>query len=175
MSRALRVGILTVSDRAARGERVDGSGDAIEAWCAHRGYEVVQRATVPDEVGTVTPTLLTWCDEEGLDLILTTGGTGVSPRDVTPEATTPVLERRLAGVEEAMRRRGLEHTAFAVLSRGLVGFRGATLVANLPGSTGGVRDGLAVLQPLVEHAVSLARGEDPSHETGVASDGEGSP
>jgi molybdopterin adenylyltransferase len=159
----MRVGILTVSDGCARGEREDRSGAAIAAWAAERGYEVAAREVVPDEAERIVSVLESWSDALGLDLVLSTGGTGVAPRDVTPEATRSVLEREAPGIVEEIRRRGLQATPYSALSRGVAGIRGATLVVNLPGSTGGVRDGLEVLGPLVEHAVRLARGETASH------------
>jgi molybdopterin adenylyltransferase len=159
----MRVGILTVSDGCWRGERVDESGDAIAAWVGEHGYELEIRAVVPDETSRITPLLQSWSDARGLDLILSTGGTGMAPRDVTPEATRSVLEREAPGIAEEIRRRGLSATPFSVLSRGAAGVRGHTLIVNLPGSSGGVRDGLDVLGPLVEHAVRLARGEAPGH------------
>jgi molybdopterin adenylyltransferase len=159
----MRVGILTVSDGCARGEREDRSGAAIAAWAAERGYEIAARGVVPDEAVRIVSALESWSDELGLDLVLTTGGTGLAPRDVTPEATRSVLDREAPGIAEEIRRRGLPATPYATLSRGLAGLRGATLVVNLPGSTGGVRDGLEVLGPLVEHAVRLARGESTTH------------
>lgn len=163
----MRVGILTVSDAGARGEREDTSGDVIAAWAVERGYEIAGRALVPDETERIVPILLTWCDERTVDLLLSTGGTGLGPRDVTPEATRAVIHREAPGIAEEIRRRGSAETAHAVLSRGLAGTRGATLIVNLPGSPGGVRDGLTVLDAVVQHAVALLRGEDAPHAPGA--------
>lgn len=160
----VRVGILVVSDAAHRGEREDRSGAAIRAWCEERGYETPCFDIVPDNTERIAERLVTWCDSGEVDVVLTTGGTGFAPRDVTPEATRSVLNRLAPGVAEALRAEGREQTPYAVLSRGVVGTRGRVLVANLPGSTGGVKDGLTTLGSLLEHIVALLRDDDPQHE-----------
>jgi molybdopterin adenylyltransferase len=160
---SLRVAVLTISDAGARGERADASGDAIAAWAAARGDEVVVRALVPDEAARIGAVLSRWADDDAADLVLTTGGTGLTPRDVTPEATKSVLEKEAPGIAEALRFAVYPRFPRAALSRGIAGVRKRTLVVNLPGSPGGVRDGLAILAEIVDHAVELVRGERTAH------------
>lgn len=162
-SSPIRVAILTVSDGVTTGHREDRSGAALATWATARGHEIAHREVVPDEVDRIAPLLSAWCDGTGVDVILTTGGTGFTDRDVTPEATRPLIERDAPGLAEAIRRRGTEQTPYAILSRGLAGIRGRTLVVNLPGGTGGVRDGIAVLDEVLGHAVELLRGERAEH------------
>ena len=159
----IRVGVLTVSDRCHRGEQQDLSGPAIQAALPPEGYVTVLQAVVPDEKKTIADTLRRWCDDFACDVILTTGGTGFSPRDVTPEATEKVLERQAANLGQYLLAEGLKQTPFAALSRGLAGTRGRTLIVNLPGSPAGAGDGTRSLLPLLPHTVAVLRDEATDH------------
>jgi len=162
----MRVAILTISDAGSRGERADLSGDAIAEWAEARGHAVAERALVPDDTPAIVRALAAWADGDRADLVLTTGGTGLTARDVTPEATRAVLEKEAPGIAEAIRAAALPAFPRAALSRGLAGVRGRTLIVNLPGSPGGVRDGLAVLDGIAAHAVELVRGTRTAHAGG---------
>ena len=149
--------VVTVSDRSARGERADTGGPLLAGMLRELGLQVDDVVLVPDEVPAVQAALRD-AAAASYDLVVTTGGTGLAPRDVTPEATAPLLDRVVPGLAEALRARGADQVPTAVLSRGLVGTIGRTLVVNLPGSTGGVRDGVAVLAPVLDHALAQLGG-----------------
>ena len=159
----IRLGVLTVSDSGAAGEREDKSGDFIVDWIRESGFDLAVRELVPDETDLIVRALTRWSDEGVADVIFTTGGTGFSPRDVTPEATQAVLEREAPGVAEAIRAASRERVPRSMLSRGVAGIRSATLIVNLPGSVGGVRDGIGTLSPVIEHAVQILRDEPTDH------------
>ncbi len=161
----IRVAILTISDRSARGERPDASGPALAQFAAQQGWQVTQSGLVPDDLQAIQDTLAAWADSGSVDLILTTGGTGFSPRDNTPEATQAVLQRPAPGLAEAMRQASLQITPHAMLSRAVAGIRRQALIVNLPGSPGGAVENLAVIAPVLPHAVQLLR-QDPAAEFG---------
>ena len=160
----LRCGILTLSDRAARGERPDESGPALVALLQAKGWSVTRQALLPDEELAIREILISWADSNEMDLILTTGGTGFSPRDMTPEATRAVIERETPGLAEAMRAASLKITPHAMLSRIVTGIRKRTLIINLPGSPKGALENLQVVIPVLPHAVQLLQ-EDPTSES----------
>jgi molybdopterin adenylyltransferase len=152
----IRVGVLTISDGAARGERQDVSGENIRTLIAQLPDVMISaRGVIPDEHDQIMATLRAWSDVERLNLILTTGGTGLAPRDVTPEATKAVIEREAQGIAEALRSISLQYTPYAMLSRGVAGVRGRTLIINLPGSPKAVKECLEYLLPVLSHAVNL--------------------
>jgi len=159
----MRIGILTVSDLGAQGRRADTSGDAIAAWAGKRGYDVMVRSVVPDETNLIASKLIRWADSGEVDVVLTTGGTGLAERDVTPEATAAAIDRAVPGIAEALRARGAKGFPRAWLSRGLAGTRGRTLIVNLAGSPGAVKDALPVLDDLLDHAVTILRGDPAGH------------
>ncbi len=154
----IRVAVLTVSDGVAAAKREDRSGNAARDWVLGLGWSLVEQAVVPDETGSVVAALCSWADSGMVDLILTLGGTGFGPRDVTPEATFSVIERAAPGIAELLRADGQRSTPNAVLGRGLAGIRGRTLIVNLPGSEMAVRQGLELLRRIVPHAVDLMGG-----------------
>lgn len=152
------VGILTISDRGAAGDYEDRSGPLLrELITARTGWQVERQEVIPDDLETIAATLRDWC-AAGLDLILTTGGTGFAPRDVTPEATRTVLEREAPGIAEALRAESLKVTRHAMLSRGVAGIRGRTLIINLPGNPNAIRENMDVLLPVLPHALELLAG-----------------
>ncbi len=157
----IKVGIITISDRGSRGERQDLSGREIERLIRTLPAEVVVYRIIPDEREEIERLLKELADREKVDLILTTGGTGVAPRDVTPEATRAVIDKELPGMAEAMRAEGLKKTPHAMISRAVAGIRGETLIINLPGSPKAVRENLAVVLPAIEHTINKIKG-DPS-------------
>ncbi len=157
----MRTAVVTVSDRSFRGERPDVSGPVLKRLLEESGAEVVELTVIPDEVAMISQTLIRLTDQQRCELILTTGGTGLSPRDVTPDATKQILDKEVPGMEEAIRQESLKQTPFAMLSRGIVGVRAQTLIINMPGSPKAVRECFAVVQPVLGHAVKLLRDENP--------------
>ena len=162
----IRAAVVTVSDKGYVGEREDVSGPLLVDLLRGIGAEVVVQTVVPDEPEQIQQTLVHLADVQRLDLVLTAGGTGFTPRDGTPEATRAVIEREAPGLAELLRMEGYRRTPLAVLSRGLAGIRGRTLIINLPGSPRAVREGMEVLLPILPHAVRMVQGEDTEHREG---------
>ena len=161
----LRIGILTVSDRSSSAERPDLSGPALQEVVNAQGWSLEKADILPDDLQAIKSYLTTWADSNSLDLILTTGGTGFGPRDVTPEATQAVIDREAPGLAEAMRAESLKITPHAMLSRSKAGIRGSTLIVNLPGSPRAAVENLTVILPVLEHAIALLQ-NDPGAEAG---------
>ncbi len=168
----MRIAILTISDRSSQGTRPDTSGPLIGSMMTETlQANIVETLVVPDDRATISATLKKWCESGDIDLVLTTGGTGFSPRDVTPEATRDVLDREAPGMAEAMRAASLQNTPHAMLSRGVCGMRGSTLIVNLPGSPKAVRENLAVILPVLPHAIDLLQnvtGSEAGHHFGAS-------
>ena len=158
-----RAGVLTISDLGARGEREDTSGAAIHEMLSTAGIDVVKYEIVPDERAAISARLMDWADGAALNLIVTTGGTGLGPRDVTAEATRDAIGYEVPGIAEAMRLEGLKQTAMSMISRAVAGVRGRTLIINLPGSPKGVRENLSVVLPVLDHALGLLSGGPTEH------------
>lgn len=161
----LRIGILTVSDRSSRGERADVSGPLLVELTEKQGWDVAETLIVPDDLDILRDTLILWADSDDMDVILTTGGTGFAPRDLTPEATRLVVDKLAPGIAEAMRAESLKITPHAMLSRAIAGIRGRVLIVNLPGSPKAARENLEVIIPVLTHAVQLLQ-ESPNAEAG---------
>ncbi len=159
----IRAGVVTVSDKGYAGEREDVSGPLLADLLRQMGAEVVSREIVPDERVEIERVLLRLADEVRVDLVVTTGGTGPTPRDVTPEATLVVIEREMPGLAELLRFEGYRKTPLAVISRGVAGIRGGTLIVNLPGSPKAVREGMETLAPILPHAIKMLRGVHTEH------------
>ena len=155
---SFKYAVLTISDTGSKGERVDVGGDVIVEMMYEAGFEQVRRDLVPDEVDQIRDRLREWCDSAVADVVVTTGGTGLGPRDVTPEATRGVIDIEAPGIAEAMRMETLKNTPFAMLSRGVVGVRNGCLIVNLPGSPSGVRETLEVALTSMSHALEMIRG-----------------
>ena len=151
-------GVLTMSDKGVRGEREDTSGPFLQQLLTKQGYTSAAYAIVPDQVDQIKEKLISWVDEEKIDLIVTTGGTGVAPTDVTPEAMMEIIERDIPGMAEAMRAASLKKTPNAVLSRGMAGIRGNSLIINLPGSKKAAKENIEVLLPALAHALDKIQG-----------------
>ncbi len=159
----IQAGVLTVSDKGSKGERVDESGQVLKQYLVNIGAKVAQYDIVPDERDVISSRLASWADDEKLDLIVTTGGTGFAPRDVTPEATKDIIERDVPGLPELMRIETVKKSPHAMLSRAAAGIRGGCLIVNLPGSVKGVRECFEIIMPVLPHGIEILKGEASGH------------
>jgi len=160
----IRFGVLTISDRSSRNEREDASGPALANLIINQNWSIAKQAILPDDESAIRATLIEWADSGDFDVILTTGGTGFAPRDVTPEATKAAIQREAPGLVETMRSESLKKTPHAMLSRAVAGIRGRTLIVNLPGSPKGAVENLQIIAPVLPHAVQLLK-DDPGSES----------
>jgi len=159
MDKVFKAGILTVSDKGSRGERKDDSGEAAAGILEKEGFRLSKKKIVPDDIRQIADTLIEWVDNDRLSLIVTSGGTGLSPTDVTPQAMEEVIDYKVPGIAEAMRASSLKKTAHAMLSRAIGGVRGSCLIINLPGSPNGVKENLSVVLPALKHGLSKLAGD----------------
>jgi len=159
MDRQVRIGVLTISDKGSRGERKDESGEIAVKLLEGEGFSTIKRRIVPDDRKQIADTLIQWVDNDGFSLVITSGGTGLSPTDVTPQAMLKVIDYQVPGISEAMRAASLKKTAHGMLSRAIAGVRGTCLIINLPGSPGGVKDNLSVVLPALKHALLKLGGD----------------
>jgi len=159
MEKAFRAGVLTISDKASQGRREDESGELAARMLEEEGFPIIKKGIVPDDGQQIVDTLVEWVDNLGLSLIITSGGTGLSPTDVTPQAMVKAIDYEVPGMAEAMRAESLKKTPHAMISRAMVGVRGSCLIINLPGSPGGVKDNLSVVLPALKHALSKLGGD----------------
>lgn len=163
----IRAAVVTISDKAYAGEREDISGPLVADKLRDMSAEVVRQTVVPDEREEIEYTLIALADEAEMDLVVTTGGTGVTPRDVTPEATQVIIEQEMPGLAEVLRSTGYQETPLAAISRSVTGIRGQTLIINLPGNPKAVRDGMEALSPILPHTIRMIRGEETEHDEGM--------
>lgn len=161
----IKFAVITISDRSSRGERPDASGPALVSRINQQGWSVEKTSIIPDEIEQIKNCLIEWCDAGIIDVLLTTGGTGFAPRDVTPEATLAIIQKSAPGIAEVIRQESLKTTPHAMLSRAVAGIRGKTLIINLPGSPRGAVESLEVVIPVLQHAVDLLS-NNPTSEKG---------